>query len=134
MTRISIDATTFLHLVRQGRPLARTHQLVAPNSLRTRALELLLPEVRRGQLDDRQALEIHDRLTEVKVRLLGDRVSRRLAWDLARSHGWTDLVHAEYLAVTRLQADALATIDDALATKAAGVVPLARLDDLYSDC
>jgi len=132
VTRFAIDATTFLHVARQERRPEPSHQLVAPNSLRTRALELLLTEVRVGQLDEHEALLIHERLTELKVRLLGDRVSRRTAWALARQHDWDELGDAEYLAVARLQADALVTIDDALAGKAAGLVPLASVDDLYS--
>ena len=128
--RYAIDAPTFLWVARHDGQLAG-HQLVAPNSLRTRALELLLHEVREGRLDDQQALQIHERLTELKVRLLGDRVSRRVAWDLAREHGWPDLHDAEYIAVARLQADALVTVDAGLAEKAAGLVPVAELGDLY---
>lgn len=132
MTRFAIDAATFLHVARQERRPEPSHQLVAPSSLRTRALELLLTEVRLGRLDEREALLVHDRLTELKVRLLGDRVSRRTAWTLARQHDWGDLDDAEYLAVARLQADALVTLDEALASKAAGLVPLASLDELYA--
>ncbi len=132
MTRYCIDPPTFLHLVRAGRRPHPSHQLVAPSSLRSRALELVLVEVRAGELDDRDALEIHERLTGLKVRLLGDRVSRRTAWDLARRFDWEDLADAECLAVTRLQADALVTIDSALAAKAAGVVPLAPLESLLT--
>lgn len=33
--------------------------------------------MRRGALDERTALRHHERLTELKMRLLGDRVSRR---------------------------------------------------------
>lgn len=131
MTRFGIDARTFLVLVRDGRAVDPAHQLVAPGSLRTDALELLLTEVRDGRLEDRAALALHERLTEVKVRLLGDRVSRRTAWDLARRHGWADLRDAEVLAVTRLQADALVTVDPELASKAADIVALAALDDLW---
>jgi predicted nucleic acid-binding protein len=104
---------------------------VAPNSLRTRALELLLQEVRSGELDDREALEIHERLTELKVRLLGDRVSRRTAWDIARQLDWDQLADAQCLAVTKLQADALVTIDPELAERASEVVALAAYEDLF---
>jgi hypothetical protein len=45
------------------------------------------------------------------MRLLGDRVSRRTAWRIAREHGWETTFDAEYLAVTKLQADGLVTID-----------------------
>jgi predicted nucleic acid-binding protein len=68
----------------------------------------------------------------VKMRLLGDRVSRRTAWRIAREQGWDSMGDAEYLAVTRLQADALVTIDEALARRADGIVPVAPLDALSS--
>jgi predicted nucleic acid-binding protein len=44
------------------------------------------------------------------MRLLGDRVSRRTAWKIAREHGWETTYDAEYLAVAKLQADALVTV------------------------
>jgi hypothetical protein len=47
--------------------------------------------------------------------------SRATAWRIARDHDWDTLRDAEYLAVTRLQADALPT----LAAKAQQVVPVA---------
>lgn len=131
MTRFAIDPETFVLVARSTREIADSHQLVAPNSLRTRALELLLPEVRAGQLDDRTALQVHERLTEIKVRLLGDRVSRRVAWELANENGWDDLGDSEYIAVARLQADALVTINPSLAAKADGLVPLASVEDLF---
>ncbi|HEX2901968.1 MAG TPA: hypothetical protein VHO01_00815, partial [Jatrophihabitans sp.] len=59
-----------------------------------------------------------------------DRVSRATAWRIAREHDWDTLRDAEYLAVARLQADALVTVDAGLAAKAQGVVPLAPLDAL----
>ena len=133
MTRFSIDPPTLVHLVRGGLEPHAAHRLVAPNPLRTQALELLLRQVNGGELDEREALRIHERMTELKVRLLGDRVSRRTAWKIARELGWDDLVDAEYLAVTRLQADALVTIDPRLAAKAADVVPLAAVDDLFTE-
>ncbi len=131
--RYAIDATTLVWLVRHDVTVDPAHQLVAPNSVRTRALEILLSEVQQATLDERDALQLHERLTAVKIRLLGDRVSRRVAWDLARVHDWPDLRDAEYLAVATLQADALVTVDPALAEKAQGLVPLAELRDLVGD-
>ncbi len=56
------------------------------------------------------------------------------AWKIAREHGWeTTYEAAEYLAVTRLQADALVTIDPAMAAIAKGVVPTAHIDALAND-
>ena len=56
------------------------------------------------------------------MRLLGDRVSRRTTWKIAREQGWETTYDAEYLAVTKLQADALVTVNPALAAKARDVV------------
>ena len=55
------------------------------------------------------------------------------AWKIAREHGWETTYEAEYLAVTRLQADALVTIDPAMAAIAKGVVPTAHIDALAND-
>jgi predicted nucleic acid-binding protein len=94
------------------------------------ALALLLAAVRQEELTEQQALERHDRATELRMRLLGDRVSRRTAWRIAREQGWETTYEAEYIAVVRLQADALVTVDPALAAKADGLVPLAPLSAL----
>jgi len=130
MTRYVIDAPTLLHLVAERVDVHRDHQLVAPNIIRSQALTLLLARVRDGDLDEAVALEHHERCTALKMRLLGDRVSRRTAWRIAREQNWTTTFDAEYLAVTQLQADALVTIDTVLAAKAAGIVPLAPITAL----
>ena len=133
VARYVIDAPTLLHLVAESVEVSRTHQLVAPNLIRSQALSRLLAAVRHGDITEEVALQRHERLTEVKVRLLGDRVSRRTAWKIAREHGWESTFDAEYLAVTKLQADALVTINPALAAKAENVVPLALLEALSVD-
>jgi predicted nucleic acid-binding protein len=127
MTRYVIDAPTLLHLVGNGVQVNPAHQIVAPNLIRSQALSLLFEKVRHGDLTEEVALQHHERLTEMKMRLLGDRVSRRTAWRIARDQGWEATFDAEYLAVTKLQADALVTIDRAMATRAKDVVPLASL-------
>jgi predicted nucleic acid-binding protein len=127
-----IDAVTLLHLVDGARRVDPVHQLVAPNSIRSEALELLLDDVRAGRRTESEALDVHERMTETKLRLLGDRGSRRTAWRIAREHDWGTLRDAEYLAVTRLQADALVTVDARLAAAARGIVPLASVDDLLA--
>ena len=133
MARFVIDARTLLHVVADDVPVSNAHQLVAPNLIRSQALSLLLAAVRDGDITEEVALERHERLTELKMRLLGDRVSRRTAWKIAREHGWDTTFDAEYFAVCKLQADALVTIDEALAAKAAGIVTLAALDALAAD-
>jgi predicted nucleic acid-binding protein len=130
MTRYVIDARTLLHLVAEKVQVHPGHQLVAPNLIRSQALALLFEAVHRGDVTEPVALERHERLTELKMRLLGDRVSRRTAWKIASEQGWETTQDAEYLAVTRLQADAFVTIDPRMAALAEGVVPLAPLEDL----
>jgi predicted nucleic acid-binding protein len=134
MARYVIDAPTLLRIVAGDTVQVNPkHQLVAPNVIRSQALTLLFQAVRRADLTEQTALKHHERLTELKMRLLGDRVSRRTAWKIAREHDWETTYDAEYLAVTRLQADALVTVDPALATKAKDVVPLAPLEALSAD-
>jgi predicted nucleic acid-binding protein len=132
MARYVIDAPTLLHLVDAGLRVDPGHRLVAPNSIRSQALKLLLQEVRAGKRAEAAALTAHERLTEMKMRLLGDRVSRRTAWQIAREHGWDTLRDAEYLAVTRLQADALVTVDPSFAATARSIVPVAAIDHLLA--
>jgi predicted nucleic acid-binding protein len=132
MARYVIDAPTLLHLVDAGSHIATGHQLVAPTSIRTQALELLLHDVRAGTRTEAASLKAHERMTEIKIRLLGDRVSRRAAWQVARQHNWDTIRDAEYLAITRLQADALITVDPRLAAAAQGTVPVASVDDLLT--
>jgi predicted nucleic acid-binding protein len=130
VARYVIDARTLLHIVTNELVIDADHQLVAPNTIRSHALALLLEDVRSGDITEDEALRCHERFTELKMRLLGDRVSRRTAWKIARANGWDTTFDAEYLAVCQLQADALVTIDPALAAQAAGVVPLAPLERL----
>ena len=130
MARYVIDALTLLHIIDNALPLDPSHQIVAPNSIRSEALQLLLADVRRGARTDEAALATHERVTELKMRLLGDRVSRGAAWKLARQNDWDTLHDAEYLAVTKLQADALITTNADLATRAKGIVPLEALEAL----
>jgi predicted nucleic acid-binding protein len=133
MRRYVLDAPTLVHVITEGVEINPQHQLVAPNLIRSEALALLFAAVHRGDLTEPVALQHHERLTELKMRLLGDRVSRRTAWKIAREHGWETTLDAEYLAVTRLQADALVTIDPGLAARAREVVPVAPLAVLTED-
>lgn len=130
MTRFVIDAPTLVHLVDGGLLVDPGHQLVAPNSIRSDAVAILLGQVLRGERDEEAARRLHDPITGLRMRLLGDRVSRGLAWQIALDHGWDSLRCAEYLAVTRLQADALVTVDPELLAAAAGMVPTAPVEFL----
>ena len=124
VARYVIDARTLIHVVATDVEIDPAHQLVAPNLIRSHALDLLLSDVHNGHLDEQEALRRHERMTELKMRLLGDRVSRRTAWRIATAHGWDTTLDAEYLAVCQLQADALVTVDSRLAAMAEDIVPV----------
>lgn len=128
MTRYAIDPPTLLELVHRG--VSSPHQLVAPAALRSQAMSLVYRDVRAGTIDTSAVRGLLDGITTTKVRLLGDRVSRGTAWRLATELGLDDTGDAEYLAVARLQADALVALDPRIAALAAGVVPLATIEDL----
>jgi predicted nucleic acid-binding protein len=64
------------------------------------------------------------------IRLLGDAVLRRRAWEVADQLGWAETFDAEYVALTQLQADAFVTMDEKLARSVEGVVTTASIDAL----
>ncbi|MGO4104788.1 hypothetical protein AB4Y63_12600 [Leifsonia sp. YAF41] len=130
MTRYAIDAPTAIRLVREGITVSGEHQLVAPSRLRSDALSILYRAVRRGELSHHDAQIILDGVTTLRIRLLGDRVSRAVAWRLATELDGDDTAPAEYVAIAQLQADAFITEDADLARAVAGVVTLARFEDL----
>jgi len=130
MTRYAIDAPTLVHIVTEQLAIHPEHELVAPHAIRSQALTLLLGQVRSGELSEKAAGELHTRLTELKIRVLGDRVSRATSFKIANEQGWDTTFDAEYLAVTRLQADAFVTIDEEMAQKAQGLAPLAPVSAL----
>ncbi len=66
----------------------------------------------------------------MRIRLLGDAVLRRRAWEVAERMGWADTYTAEYVALMQLQADAFVTLDAELARSVEGIVPTASIDAL----
>jgi predicted nucleic acid-binding protein len=59
-------------------------------------------------------------------------VLRRKAWQLADRLGWAETYQAEYVALTRLQADAFVTLDAELGRRVEGIVPTAPIEALRS--
>lgn len=130
MTRYVVDAGAVLHLAGQGVEVSSEHELLAPTLLRSQTLSLLHEAVQRGELAPREALDRLARIGRMRIRLLGDGVLRRRAWDIAQRRGWDSTYEAEYVALTQLQADALITTDPALARRVEGIVATASIDDL----
>lgn len=133
MTRYAIDAPTALRLVEEGSPIAAAHSLVGPAVLRSHALQTLYTAVRAGELGEKEGRAALEGLAGLRIRLLGDRVSRATAWRLAADLDWDDTAPAEYLAVAILQADALVTDDPVLVAAADGRIPVASFDALFAE-
>lgn len=130
--RIAIDAEVALRLVRHGVVVPAETRLVGPAVLRSDALASLYRAVRTGELTDAEGRAALEGLAGLKIRLLGDRVSRSTAWRLATRLGWEDPAPAEYLAVAQLQSDLLVTDDPVLRAGADGVIALGTWSDLVS--
>ena len=128
--RFVVDVSAVLHVVEHGIEVAGEHELLAPTLLRSQALSTVHEAVRRGDLSAQVGRDRLDRVGRLKIRLLGDAVLRRTAWKVADQLGWDSTYDAEYVALTRLQADALVTLDAELARRVEGVVPTASIDAL----
>ncbi len=128
--RFVVHANAVVHLASAELAVPAQHELLAPTLLRSQTLTLLHEAVHRGALTADAAREQILRINRMPIRLLGDAVLRRRAWDLADQLGWASTYDAEYLALTQLQADAFVTLDAKLARAARGVVTVASLDQL----
>ena len=130
MTRFVVDAGAVLHLASAEVEVSGEHELLAPTLLRSQTLSVLHEAVQRGELPADVARERLARIGRMPIRLLGDAVLRRRAWDLADQLGWASTYNAEYVALTQLQADAFVTLDADLARSVEGIVETASIDAL----
>ncbi len=130
MTRFVVDASAVLHIASAGIEVPGEHELLAPTLLRSQGLSALHEAVQRGEIPADVARERLARIGRMPIRLLGDAVLRRRAWDLADRLGWASTYDAEYVALTQLQADAFVTLDADLARSVEGIVATASVDAL----
>lgn len=130
MPRFVIDPDTGLALAARSVVPGRDIQLLAPTLWRSQVLARLHAEVRAGRMDRTHADRHLDYLRGLGIRLLGDRVLQRVAWQVADELQLPDTLGAEYIALARLQADALVTGDRELARAAARLVRVAPFKEL----
>ncbi len=130
MTRYVVDVSAVLHLASAEAAIGPDHQLLAPTLLRSQTLSALHEAVQRGELPADIAREHLARIGRMPIRLLGDGVLRRRAWEVADRMGWASTFDAEYVALTQLQGDALVTLDTELARRVEGIVATASIDAL----
>ena len=115
MTRFVVDSGVVLRLAREAIEVPAGHTLLAPTLLRSQTLSALHEAVHRGELSEDVARERLRVVGALPIRLLGDAVLRRRAWEVADELGWPETYNAEYVALTQLQADAFVTLDADLA-------------------
>ena len=132
MTRFVVDCDVVLHLVSEGIEVPAEHELLAPTLLRSQTLSALHEAVHRGEMQPDDALDRLARIWAMPIRLLGDAVLRRRAWDLAEKLGWAETYDAEYVALTQLQGDAFVTLDAELARSVEGIVATESVDALQA--
>jgi predicted nucleic acid-binding protein len=128
--RFVVDAGAVLHLASAEVEVAGVHKLLAPTLLRSQTLSALHEAVQRGEIPADVARDRLTRIGRMPIRLLGDAVLRRRAWELADQLGWSSTYNAEYIALTQLQADAFITLDAELARSVEGIVATASIDAL----
>jgi predicted nucleic acid-binding protein len=122
MTTFVIDAHVAVDLAAGGATIPPEHSLTAPTLLRSQALALVYESVYRGEIDERTGRKVLDNIRGLRIRLLGDRSLQDQAWRIATKLNWPNTYQAEYIALTQLQADALATADKGLAAAASAFV------------
>jgi predicted nucleic acid-binding protein len=130
MTRFVVDSSAVLHLASTAVEIPGAHELLAPTLLRSQTLSALHEAVHRGEIPADVARDRLARIGRMPIRLLGDAVLRRRAWDLADQLGWASTYNAEYVALTQLQAEALVTLDAKFARSVEGIVATASIEAL----
>lgn len=130
MTRYVIGPDVALHLAHDQAVIRAEHQILAPTLLRSQLLSLLYQAVRRNEMTRKDAERQLDYVRGLRIRLLGDRVLQNIAWKVADQLGWPDTLDAEYVALTRLQADAFITLNPQLAAAVQDLVTVAPIQAL----
>ena len=130
MTKYVIGPDVAIRLAHDQAEIGDEHQILAPTLLRSQLLALLYQAVHRGEMTRKDAERRLDYVRGLRIRLLGDRVLQDVAWEVADQLGWSDTYNAEYVALTRLQADAFITLDGQLAHTVRDLVTIAPIQAL----
>ena len=130
MTRFVVDCETLLGIAGGEIEVAAEHKLVAPTLVRSQALSAVYEAARRGEISAAEGIERVTRINSLKVRFLGDKVLQRTAWKVAAQLDWETTYDAEFVALTKLQADVFVTSNADLAGAVSGLVETATMDAL----
>jgi predicted nucleic acid-binding protein len=130
VARFVIDTDATLSLASESVAVPAPKELYAPTLWRSETLSALYEAVRSGQLTRDEARAQLAYVGGLKIRLLGDAVLRRRAWEVAEELGFETTYEAEYVALAQLQKCTLVSTDKRLLKRVGGVVPTATVDAL----
>jgi predicted nucleic acid-binding protein len=130
VTKFVVDCGAVRHLASDGIVVPAKHKLLAPTLLRSQILSALYEAVRGGELTRDVAREQIAYFNGMKIRLLGDAVLRRRAWDVAEQLGLPATYEAEYVALAQLQKSTLVSTDRRLLERVGDLVPTAAVEAL----
>ena len=125
-----IDSGVALHLASKSADVSAEHKLHAPTLWRSETLSALYEAVRAGELPADLARERLAYIGALKIRLLGDSLLRRRAWEIAERLGLETTYEAEYVALAQLQKCTLVSMDKRWLKQVDGLVPTATVDAL----
>lgn len=130
MARFVIDSGTTLRLAADSMKVPPDRELYAPTLWRSETLSALYESVRRGELSVEAAREQLAYVNGLKIRLLGDAVLRRRAWEVAQQLDLDTTYEAEYVALAVLQKCTLVSTDENWLKRVGELVPTATIDAL----
>jgi predicted nucleic acid-binding protein len=125
-----IEPDVTLRMAAAGTKVPAKHQLYAPTLWRSDVLSALYEATRARKLAPDAARERRAYVRGLKIRLLGDAVLQRRAWELAEELGLETTYRAEYVALAQLQKCTLASTDKRWLKRVGALVPTAGLDAL----
>ena len=130
MARYVIDCSSTLRLASASSTIAPEDKLFAPTLWRSEVLSAVYQAVRRNELSEDDARERLDYANALTIRLLGDLVLRRRAFELARDLDLETTYAAEYVALAQLQKCTLVSADAQLLERVGDLVPTATVEAL----
>ena len=132
MARFVIDSGATLELASAAVAVSPAKELYAPTLWRSETLSAMYEAVRRGELDEAEARTRLAYVNALKIRLLGDAVLRRRAWEIARQLDLATTHQAEYVALAQLQKCTLVSPDPSFLKRVGDLVPTAPVQTLTS--
>ncbi len=132
VARFVIDNSATQLLAADEVQVPADRELYAPTLWRSEVLAAVYEAVRSGVITEDDAKRRLAYVNALKIRLLGDAVLRRRAWELAHEVDLPTTFPAEYVALAHLQKCTLVSTDKSFLQRVAHIVPTATIETLTS--